>query len=96
MKMLFLGVFVGLSVGAAAMSFVFLQPSHAPPHFKCAIWITTVEEADRLDATAHALDLTQAAKSELIDQLDRLATMGPEQFQLISNPVYPVYMCTVS
>ena len=32
MKMLFLGVFVGLSVGAAATSFAFLQPSHAPPH----------------------------------------------------------------
>ena len=58
MKMLFLGVFVGLSVGAVATSFVVLRPSQAAPHFKCAIMVTTVEEAARLDATAHTLDLT--------------------------------------
>ena len=93
MKMLFLGMFVGLSVGAAATSFAFLQPSHAPPHFKCAIMVTTVEEAARLGATAHTLDLTGSAKLKLMDDLRSLETMGPVRFKLVGDPMY---MCTVS
>jgi hypothetical protein len=93
MKMLFLGVFVGLSVGAVATSFVVLRPSQAAPHFKCAIMVTTVEEAARLDATAHTLDLTGSAKLNLMDELDSLETMGPVRFKLIGDPMDK---CTVS
>ena len=94
MKMLLLGVFVvGLSVGAAATSFVLLQLSHAPPHFKCEIMIGTVQEAVRLAATAHTLDLTGSAKLKLMDQLNGLETMGPVRFKLVGDPMY---MCTVS
>ena len=91
-KMLFLGVFVGLSVGAAATSFAFLQPSHAP-NFKCAIVVTTVEEAARLGATAHTLDLTGSAKLKLTDELHSLETMGPVRFKLVGDPMDK---CTVS
>jgi hypothetical protein len=92
-KMLFLGVFAGLSVGAAATLFVFLRPSQSAPHFKCAIMVTTVEEAARLAATAHVLDLTGSAKLKLMDELHTLETMGPVRFKLIGDPMH---MCTVS
>ena len=45
--------------------------------------VTAVEEAARLGATAHTLDLTGSAKLKLMDDLRSLETMGPVRFKLV-------------